>query len=138
LRPGAKTWSTDGEGIGAPLPGLTEEDRQAGHVYVTSLPSMFIVGHPDYVRIVRLRPLGPERTEMCVEYLFAPQTLADSTLNISKALEFANQVMTEDAQICELNQRGLHSLPHGHGILMPEEYLVLQFQDWVRGQLETS
>ena len=75
---------------------------------------------------------------MCVEYLFAPQTLADSTLNISKALEFANQVMTEDAQICELNQRGLHSLPHGHGILMPEEYLVLQFQDWVRGQLETS
>jgi Rieske 2Fe-2S family protein len=138
LRTGAKTWSTDGEGIGTPLPGLTEEDRQAGHVYITSLPSMFIVGHPDYVRIVRLRPLGPERTEMSVEYLFAQETLADSKLNISKALEFANRVMTEDAQICELNQRGLHSLPHGHGILMPEEYLVLQFQDWVRRQLETT
>jgi Rieske 2Fe-2S family protein len=138
LRAGAKTWSADGEAIGPALPGLTETDRRAGHVYVTGLPAMFMVGHPDYVRIVRIRPLGPERTEMHVEYLFAPETLADPGVNIGKALEFANRVMTEDAQICELNQRGLHSLPHGHGILMPEEYLVLQFQDWVRSQLETT
>ena len=37
---------------------------------------MFIVGHVDYVRVVRLRPLAPERTELRVEYLFSPQTLA--------------------------------------------------------------
>ena len=138
LRAGAQTWTTDGEPIGAPLPGLTPEDRRAGHIYVTGYPSMFMVGHPDYVRIVRIRPLAPERTEMHVEYLFAGETLADPSINIGKALEFANRVMTEDAQICELNQRGMHSMPHGHGILMPEEYLVLQFQDWVRAQLETT
>ena len=43
--------------------------------------------------------------------------------------------MSEDAAICELNQRGLHALPHTAGVLMPEEYAVRQFQDWVRGQL---
>jgi Rieske 2Fe-2S family protein len=138
LRPGAATWSLNGQGVGTPLPGLTEEDRQAAHVYFTSLPSAFIVGHPDYVRIVRLRPLGPEQTEMCVEYLFAEQALADPSFDMRNAVEFANRVMTEDAQVCELNQRGLHAAPHHQGVLMPEEYAVLQFQDWVRAQLENS
>jgi len=138
LRPGATTWSMNGQRVGPPLPGLSEEDRQAAHVYVTSLPSVFIVGHPDYVRIVRLRPLGPEQTEMCVEYLFAAQSLADPDFDMRNAIDFANRVMTEDAQICELNQRGLRAAPHQQGVLMPEEYLVLQFQDWIRAQLETS
>jgi Rieske 2Fe-2S family protein len=136
LRHGAATWSMNGQGVGPPLPGLTEEDRQAGHVYVTSLPSVFIVGHPDYVRIVRLRPLGPEQTEMCVEYLFSAQSLADPDFKMRNAVDFANRVMAEDAQICELNQQGLRSTPHQQGVLMPEEYLVLQFQDWIRAQLE--
>jgi Rieske 2Fe-2S family protein len=73
---------------------------------------------------------------MCVEYLFAAQTRADPRFDMSNAVEFANRVMTEDAQICELNQQGLHAAPHRHGVLMPEEYLVLQFQDWIRAQLE--
>jgi Rieske 2Fe-2S family protein len=135
LRPGAKTWSMNGEGVGAPLPGLTAEDRQAAHVYVTSLPSLFIVGHPDYVRVVRLRPLGPEQTEMCVEYLFAPQTLADASFDLKNAIDFANRVMTEDAQICELNQQGLRAAAHRRGVVMPEEYLVLQFHEWLRLQM---
>jgi len=138
LRPGAATWSKNGQRIGPPLPGLTDEDRRAGHVYLTNLPSLFIVGHPDYVRIVRLRPLGPEQTEMCVEYLFAAQTLADPDFDLRNAVDFANQVMSEDAQICELNQQGLRALPHRRGVLMPEEYLVLRFHEWVRLQLEAS
>jgi glycine betaine catabolism A len=135
LRRGASTWSMNGQGIGAGLPGLTEQDRQAAHVYLTSYPSIFIVGHPDYVRVVRLRPLGPEQTEMCVEYLFAPQALADPRFDLGNAVDFANRVMTEDAQICELNQQGVRALPHRHGVVMPEEYLVLQFHEWVRRQL---
>jgi Rieske 2Fe-2S family protein len=135
LRAGATTWSTDGRAVGASLPGLTQEDRQTAHVYLTSLPSVFIVGHPDYVRTVRLRPLGPEETEMCVEYLFASETLADPKFDISNAVHFANRVMSEDAQVCELNQQGLRARPHRHGVVMPEEYLVLQFQNWIRQQL---
>src|ERR1700692_1056483 len=129
LRPGATTWSVNGQQIGAPLPGLTGAHRKEAHVYLTILPSVFIVGHPDYVRLVALRPLGPEQTEMCVEYLFAPQTLADPRFDLSNAVDFADRVMTEDAQICELNQQGLRALPHRQGVVMPEEYLVTQFYD---------
>jgi glycine betaine catabolism A len=75
LRAGAATWSRDGQATGIPFPGLSDADRKAGHVYMTGLPSMFIVGHVDYVRVVRLLPLGAERTELRVEYLFVPRTL---------------------------------------------------------------
>ena len=135
LRSGATTWSMNGQPLGALLPGLDESDRKAAHVYVTSLPSVFLVGHPDYVRLVALRPLGPEQTEMCVEYLFAPQTLADPQFDIRNAVDFADRVMSEDAQICELNQLGLRALPHRRGVVMPEEYLVMQFHEWLRAQL---
>jgi hypothetical protein len=29
-------------------------------------------------------------------------------------------------------QRGLHAAPHARGFLMPEEYDVYRFQQWVR------
>jgi len=138
LRAGAATWSQDGRPLGPGFAGISAQDRLMAHLYITSLPSVFIVGHPDYVRVVRLRPLGPEQTEMRVEYLFAPETLADPTVDIRNAIDFANTVMLEDADICELNQQGLHAGPHRRGVVMPEEYLVAQFHEWVRRALAAA
>jgi len=135
LRSGAESWSMDGKPVGVPFPGVSPEDRKAGHLYMTSVPSMFIVAHVDYVRVVRLLPLGPERTEMSIEFLFLPETLADAKRDLMNAVEFTNIVMSEDAEICELNQRGLRALPHAGGVLMPEEYAIRQFQNWVRSEL---
>jgi len=135
LRTGAESWSMDGKPVGVPFPGVSPEDRKAGHLYLTSVPSMFIVAHVDYVRVVRLRPLGPERTEMSIEFLFLPETLADPKRDLMNAVEFTDIVMSEDAEICELNQRGLRALPHAGGVLMPEEYAIRQFQNWVRSEL---
>ncbi|HEY2807468.1 MAG TPA: aromatic ring-hydroxylating dioxygenase subunit alpha [Steroidobacteraceae bacterium] len=135
LRPGATSWTLDGNPVGVPFPNLTDEDRKSGHLYLTGLPSIFIVAHLDYMRIVRLLPLGPERTEMSIEFLFLPETLADPQRDISGAVEFTQIVMGEDAQICELNQRGLHALAHQGGVLMPEEYVIQQFQAWIRSEL---
>jgi Rieske 2Fe-2S family protein len=135
LRRGAQTWSMDGKPAGVPFPKVSAEDRKAGHIYMTGVPSVFIVAHVDYVRVVRLLPLGPERTHMSIEFLFLPETLTDPTRDITNAVEFTDIVMSEDAEICELNQRGLHALPHQRGVLMPEEYAIRQFQDWVRAEL---
>jgi Rieske 2Fe-2S family protein len=135
LRSGASTWSLDGRLTGPPFPGLSDEDRKLGHIYLTGLPSVFIVGHVDYVRVVRLRPLGPEETELRVEYLFSAQTLADPQFNMRNAVDFTNIVMTEDAQVCELNQQGLHAAPHVRGVVMPEEYIIRQFHEWVGTEL---
>jgi Rieske 2Fe-2S family protein len=43
--------------------------------------------------------------------------------------------MSEDARACEINQRGLHALPHRVGVLMPEEYMVHSFHQWIRARL---
>jgi glycine betaine catabolism A len=135
MRRGAESWTMDGKPVGVPFPGLSAHDRIAGHVYMTCLPSAFIVAHVDYVRIVRMRPLAPEQTELSVQFLFLPETLQDSTYDISRAVEFTDIVMQEDADVCEINQRGLRARPHQRGVIMPEEYLIAGFQEWVKGQI---
>ena len=48
---------------------------------------------------------------------------------------FTNRVMIEDSQVCELNQQGLHAAPHLRGVVMPEEYVIRQFHEWVGAEL---
>jgi Rieske 2Fe-2S family protein len=135
LRSGARTWSVDGQLTGRPFAAISADDRKLGAVYLTGLPSMFIVGHLDYVRVVRLRPLGPEQTELRIEYLFSAETLANPAFDMRNVVNFTNLVMTEDAQVCELNQRGLRAAPHVGGVVMPEEYVIRQFHEWIGSEL---
>jgi Rieske 2Fe-2S family protein len=135
LRAGAESWSLDGSASAPPFPGLTDEDRALGQVYMTARPSTFFAAHVDYVRTVRIRPLGPEETELRIEYLFAPEALHAPGFNLRNVVEFTDLVMSEDARICEVNQRGLRCLRHGAGVLMPEEYMVHSLHEWIRAQL---
>jgi Rieske 2Fe-2S family protein len=96
---------------------------------------MFIVGHVDYVRVVRLLPLGPETTAMSIEYLFQPGALEDPQIDLRNLIDFTNIVLSEDAAICEVNQRGLKALPHERGVVMPEEYVIKQFHDWLNREM---
>ncbi|HUF86963.1 MAG TPA: aromatic ring-hydroxylating dioxygenase subunit alpha [Thermohalobaculum sp.] len=134
LRAGAETWSTDGRAQGV-LAGLSAEDRAAGQRYATLVPSVFIAAHVDYVRAVRILPLGPEAMELSAEWLFDPAMLARADFDMARITEFGTLVMEQDGAACELNQRGLRSAAFERGVLMQEEYEVFLFQDWVRGQL---
>lgn len=136
LRSGAETWSRDGSLQTAAFPNLTEQERTAGQSTIVSLPSTFLSAHADHVRIVRMRPLGPEETELQAEWLVAPDAIADPSFDIMALAEFPILVMEQDAAACALNQRGLHALAHTTGVLMPEEYYLHQFHNWVRGGLE--
>jgi glycine betaine catabolism A len=135
LRPGAATWSTDGQSSGHEFPDLTAEERRMGYHFVTMLPSLYIVGHVDYVRAVRLRPLGPELTELQAQWLYPRAALADPGFDLRNSVEFSAQVIAEDGAACELAQRGIRALRHANGVLMPEEYEVHRFHNWVRDQL---
>ncbi len=136
MREGAETWSMDGGAQGHVIGTLSDEDLARGHSYATALPAAFVAGYPDHIRIVRLLPLEPERTELRAEWLFPPETLADAGYDRANVVDFAVLVMEQDGAACELNQRGLHAAPLAAGVLMPEEYFVKRFQDWVRGMLE--
>lgn len=131
LRAGAETWSRDGKARGA-FQGLTEAEREAGQTYAVMLPSLFVVGHVDYVRSVRMRPLSAEQTELTAEWLFPADGMEPGGADFENIVGFGMQVLEEDAGICEVNQRGLRSLRHEQGVLMPEEYELKRFHDWVR------
>ena len=135
LRDGAKTWSLSGSPIAETFADLSEEEIARGHSYFVSLPSVYIAAHVDYMRTVRILPLGAEETEIRVEWLFTKETLSRDDLDLTDIVEFTKLVMTQDAQASEMNQKGLRSNRYQQGVLMPEEHYVKSFQDWVKGQL---
>lgn len=132
LRADASSWSTSGTTCGPTFPDLTPQEIARGQSYFVSLPSVFIACHADYMRTVRILPLGPEQTAIEVEWLFQPETLARDDFDLEDVTEFAILVMMQDAAASELNQQGLHARRFEQGVLMPEEHYVKDFQDWVR------
>jgi len=135
LARGAQTWSMDGETVAPEFPALTPAQRRAGHTYAVSMPSCYFVGHIDYARMVHMLPLGPETTRLEVHWLFNAQTLAQDEINVEKIIALGNLVVEQDARACELNQRGLHSRRHSSGVLVPQEYSISNFHNWIREQL---
>src|SRR4051794_8198874 len=109
LREGAQTWSMDGRTGAKPFPNLSDDDRRAGQRYMTLWPTMFMVAHIDYARIVAVRALGPEETQLDVEWLFPEETLADPAFDMKNCIDFAQLVVDQDGAACELNQKGLRS-----------------------------
>jgi Rieske 2Fe-2S family protein len=136
LRPGAVTWSTDG---GTQLPwfaGLGKADAERGMTFATLPPTMFLVAHVDYVRTVRVLPLGPEETELTVDWYVHRDVVDHPALNVEQLIAFASQVVSEDARACELNQAGMRSGRHRGGVLLEVEDYVFDFEQWVRGRVE--
>jgi len=138
LRAGAETWSMDGQVHGARFEGLSEAERATGARYYVNTPSVFIAAHPDYMRIVRLLPLGPERTEIQAEWLFPSETLGNPDFDLANVVDFGKLVMEQDGEISAVNQKGLHALPHREGVLMPEEHYVALFYRWYREAMGTA
>ncbi len=138
LKDGAKTWTMTGAPCGPEFAGLTAEERANGFNFVTLYPTMFVVAHVDYVRSVTVTPLGPERTRLTAEWLFSEETLAQPGFDAAKVAEFATLVLDQDGAACEMNQRGLRSEKYQSGRLMPQEFDILKFHDWVRAQLDRA
>jgi len=136
LAEGKETWSSDGLPCAEYFPDLSPEEIERGHTYCENTPSMFVVGHVDYARSVRILPLGPEQTQIQAQWLFRPEVLENPDFDAAGVAAFATQVIEEDGAAAELNQKGLHSIRHERGALMPEEYAVHSFQRWVKDQLD--
>lgn len=133
LRAGAESWTSDGRATGPALPGLTPQDVARGMTYAVALPSLFVVGHADHARAVRVLPLGPERTLIEATWLLPPERIG--RVDLDRLTGLARRVIAEDAAACEMNQRGLSAAPFASGTLMQEEYEVHAFQAWVRARL---
>mgnify|MGYP002630983661 CR=1 FL=1 len=132
LKAGAETWSFNGKAATCRFEGLSDAARARGQTFMTLLPAIYMVGHVDYMRIVRLMPLGPEEMEIQAEWLFPEETLADLEFDLENTVGFAKLVMEQDGVASEMNQRGMHSIRHKGGVLMPEERWVYEIVKWYR------
>ncbi|MGB3537221.1 MAG: aromatic ring-hydroxylating dioxygenase subunit alpha [Mesorhizobium sp.] len=136
LKPGASTWTQSGKPCGPEFPDLTAEERAAGYVFVTHYPTMYVVGHVDYVRCVSLKPTGPETTQLTAEWMFPAETLAQPGFRAAEVARFATTVLLQDGEATELNQRGLKSPKFKRGRLMPQEFEIHRFHQWVARQMK--
>ncbi len=136
LRAGAKSWTMDGAVCGPVFEGLSEAEHRAGGNFVTQWPSAYVVAHVDYVRAVRIVPMGPEKTKLIAEWYFTPQTLAQPGFDPADVAAFAKIVMTQDGAASEMNHRGMRSPSFTAARLMPEEYELHRFHQWVNAQME--
>lgn len=138
LKPGAQSWTLTGAPCGPVFPNLTEGERLAGHTFVTLWPSAYVVAHVDYVRSVRLQPLSPTRTRLIAEWHFPPETLAQPGFDAAEVAAFAKIVLAQDGAAAEMNQRGIASPAFRRGTLMPEEYEIHRFEEWVLKEMEVT
>ena len=132
---GLQTWTMDGRSTLPVLPGLNESDIASGVSFASFTASMFVVAHPDYVRSVRVLPLGPESIELVVDWLLLPDTANDCAGEFERLFAVGRLLLEQDGRVCELNQQGLRSRRHEHGILVPQEYALWDFHQWLRAKL---
>ena len=57
---------------------------------------------------------------------------------IEHMLQLGRLVVEQDGKICEINHQGQKSLRHEAGVLVPQEYEVWDFHEWLRGKLAES
>jgi glycine betaine catabolism A len=138
LKTGAESWTPDGRPCGPVFPGLTKAERQAGYSFVTLWPSAYVVAHVDYVRSVRIVPIGPEQTRLIAEWHFPPETLAQPGFDAAIVAAFAKNVMQQDGAASEMNHRGMRSPSFTAARLMPEEYEIHRFHQWVLAEMEAA
>jgi Rieske 2Fe-2S family protein len=138
LASGAVTWTLDGKTTLPFFPDLTEAERAAGMTFVTLLPGMFIIAHADYLRTVRVRPLAAETTELTVEWLLPDEARDAQDFDLERLTALGRLVVTQDARVCEINQRGLRCREHVGGVLVAQEHGVHEFHRWVRAALDDT
>jgi len=138
LRTGAESWTPDGAPCGPVFQGLTEAQRRAGYQFVTLWPSAYVVAHVDYVRSVRIVAVAPERTRLIAEWHFPSETLEQPGFDAAAVAAFSRRVMEQDGAATEMNQRGIRSPAFAAARLMPEEYEIHRFHQWVMAEMEAT
>ena len=134
----AETWTADGRSTLPDIPGLPPEDRDSVVTFASFTGMMYIAAHRDFARSVVLLPRGPAEVELSIDWLLPKRSADVQASDLQRIVDFAEQVIDEDSRMCELNQLGLQSTRHEHGMLVEQEYELLDFHNWLRSRLGES
>ena len=92
-----------------------------------AFPNMFVDVTGTSVIVSGLYPNGAGETVVVMEYLVAPDTLAQPDFDMSDIVEFSELVGKQDYVVCERVQRGVASHSFDHGVLTHKDQYVLDF-----------
>ncbi len=135
LAPGYRTWTMDGRSELPDIAGAADVLNGAGMAFASFTGRMFIVAHADYVRSVRMLPRGPEMVEIDVTWLLPRGVKESHAGQVGPILELGRLIVEQDRKVCELNQLGQMTRRHEAGVLVPQEWAVLDFHEWLRVRL---
>ncbi|MFV3128331.1 aromatic ring-hydroxylating oxygenase subunit alpha [Niveispirillum sp. KHB5.9] len=133
-RDGAYTFTRSGTTNRAPFPGL-DADEQIRHKGELAYPNLFISLACDHVAAFILFPKGPDRTEIQVHFLFAPDEMEKPDFTPEDTVDFWDMVNRQDWAICESVQRGTGSRVHAHGYYAPMEDWNLDIRRYVADRI---
>jgi Rieske 2Fe-2S family protein len=128
-REGAWTFTESGTSDRAPFPDLTDEER-VRHKGELVYPNLLLSLSADHAAALVLTPLGPGRTRVTGEFLFAPDELARPDFDPSDAVTFWDRINRQDWAACERVQRGMGSRMYTHGWFAPMEDESADIRRW--------
>ena len=112
-------------------------DAEAESYYgATVFPNMFIDVTGTSVIVSSLWPRGAGETTVAMEYLFAPDTIEGVDFDPHEIVEFSELVGKQDYDVCERVQRGVASRFFTHGVLAPQDHLIVEFLTAYRSQMD--
>lgn len=110
------------------LPGLDDVDVHTFYgAYV--FPNLILNYHSETVNSVTIHPLGPDRSLVVSEFLFAPETVADHGFDPSEVVDFRDLVARQDWEVCERAHTGVRSRFYANGWYPRQEKWIRSFNE---------
>ena len=136
-RDGAWTFTPSGTSDRAPFPGLDDREK-VRHKGELIYPNLMLSLSADHVAAFTLWPLGPERTRITCDLLFAPGEAGRASFDPSDAAGLWDLVNRQDWAVCESVQRGMSSRAYTQGWFAPMEDASLDIRHWLLPRMERS
>ena len=130
-----EAFTLSGSGDRAMLPGLLPEDARLYYGFVL-WPNVFVNLLPDHVILHVLTPLGPERSHVRCDWLFAPEDVARPGFDPRDTVDVFDITNRQDWAVCERTQLGMRSRAYaGGGLYVTNEQHIAAFRDLVLERL---
>jgi Rieske 2Fe-2S family protein len=128
-------FTLSGNGHREMLPGLLPSDDRLYYGFVI-WPNLFVNLLPDHVILHTLLPLGPERSRVVCDWLFAPEEIAKPDFDPQDTVDVFDITNRQDWDVCERTQLGMRSRAYENGgFYVTNEQHIAVFRDLVLQQL---
>ncbi|MBP6796200.1 MAG: aromatic ring-hydroxylating dioxygenase subunit alpha [Saprospiraceae bacterium] len=136
LRPGVKSYSTDGNTISIPMG--DHQDHDAGVVGLVVYPNFWMDAVSDYMWTMRLTPIDASHTIIDIEWLVDGKAVEGKDYTLDRLVQFWKITGEQDWILCENNFKGIESSRYKPGIYAPGEVDVKRYDDWYITTLRNS